>query len=259
MSITFGTGENPPRRPYSTVHLRKSEPMVEALRLASFPGYTGQKFKMEFREQIRFADTQWSGGSRSEYIIIKLDGMQRAPIPTAPFMERSQVHETEYSIPPGYVVVMHRMFSGQDMGLTFFVNPATVWTPSLRMIARRWASTVRMEMCSRTAMSFEGQPSATSWSVMPVMLPLVTIMRRESSFIFMPSGARSSCAIRSKRGKVVSNCARRWLRTCFSMSWVQVSRRSHRRRASGCSLGAAPCRRASRSMASLLPRMLCFW
>ena len=126
MSITFGTGENPPRRPYSTVHLRKSEPMVEALRLASFPGYTGQKFKMEFREQIRFADTQWSGGSRSEYIIIKLDGMQRAAIPEAPFMERSQVHEMVYPIPPGYVVVKHSWFCGQDMGLTFYVHPSTV-------------------------------------------------------------------------------------------------------------------------------------
>ncbi len=126
MSITFGSGETPPRKPSSTVYLRKNEPIVEALRRAAFPGYTGQKFKLEFREQIRFADTQWSGGSRSEYIIIKLDGMQRANIPTAPYMERSQVHETDYPIPVGYVVVMHRMFCGQDMGLTFFVNPATV-------------------------------------------------------------------------------------------------------------------------------------
>jgi hypothetical protein len=51
-------------------------------------------------------------------------------------------------------------------------------------------------------------PSPTSWSVMPVTLPPVTIMRRDSSFIFRPFGARSSWAIRSKRGSVVSNCSR---------------------------------------------------
>ena len=48
---------------------------------------------------------------------------------------------------------------------------------------------------------------------MPVTLPPVTIMRCDSSLIFSPSGARSSCAIRSKRGSVVPNCACRFVRT----------------------------------------------
>ena len=83
---------------------------------------------------------------------------------------------------------------------------------------------------------------------MPVTLPPVTIIRRDSSFIFSPSGARSSWAMRSKRGRVVSKRSRSWLRTCFSTIWVQVSRRSHRRSASGCSLWA----RASMSIGGFL-------
>lgn len=66
---------------------------------------------------------------------------------------------------------------------------------------------------------------------MPVILPLVTIMWRDSSPIFMPLGARCSCAIRSKRGSVVSNSVRSRLRISDSIRLQQVSMRSHRRSA----------------------------
>src|SRR6187549_3502074 len=122
--------------------------------------------------------------------------------------------------------------------------PAISWK-SLRPLGVRRTRYARRSPSTSTRST---RPSATSWSVMPVTLPPVTIMRRDSSFIFRPSGLRSSCAIRSKRGKVVSNCSRSWVRTCFSTSCVQVSMRSQSRNASGCSLWP----RASMSMVGLL-------
>ncbi|MNL87744.1 hypothetical protein D3C87_2170640 [compost metagenome] len=42
-----------------------------------------------------------------------------------------------------------------------------------------------------------------------------------------PSGKRSSCAIRSKRGKVMPKVARKRVRTSFSILTVHESMRSH--------------------------------
>ena len=104
---------------------------------------------------------------------------------------------------------------------------------SIRSVYCR-SSSLRCSWTSRT--KSRAKPSRTNWSVTGVMLPPVTIMRRDKAFIFMPSGTRSSCAIRSKRGSVVLNSSRSPTRTLFSMSCVQVSMRNHKRKACGWSL-----------------------
>ena len=61
-----------------------------------------------------------------------------------------------------------------------------------------------------------------------------------------PSGWRSSWDMRSKRGSVVEKRSLSWLRTCRSISWVQVSMRSHSRSARWSSGRAAVSRSDSR-------------
>ena len=51
----------------------------------------------------------------------------------------------------------------------------------------------------------------TSRSMMPVTLPLETIKKRDSSVIVMPAGLRSSAAITSNFGNVVSKATRKSL------------------------------------------------
>jgi hypothetical protein len=80
-----------------------------------------------------------------------------------------------------------------------------------RAMSAKARSPVRVRRTRKARRSLSGvrstSSSRTSWSTMPVTLPPVTIMRRESSFIFNPSGLRSSWDIRSKRGSVASGAA----------------------------------------------------
>src|SRR6516164_3455611 len=71
---------------------------------------------------------------------------------------------------------------------------------------------------SPSTLSRRISPSFISRSTRPVTLPLVTIIRFESSPRRRPSFSRSSWARRSKRGRVTSNCVRRRLRTQFDVT-----------------------------------------
>ena len=84
---------------------------------------------------------------------------------------------------------------------------------------------------SRRVVSRATRPSFSRLSVRPVTLPPVTIRRPTARSSCSPCGERSSCAIRSKRGNVVPNCACSRRRTRLSTRLVQASRRSHSRSA----------------------------
>ena len=40
----------------------------------AFPDYLGRKFKLEFQYTITFYDTNWSGGTRNQYVCVREDG-----------------------------------------------------------------------------------------------------------------------------------------------------------------------------------------
>jgi hypothetical protein len=61
-------------------------------------------------------------------------------------------------------------------------------------------------LCGSAARSTK--PSASSSSVRPVMLPVITIRRLEISPMRRPTSVASSCAIRSKRERLILNEAR---------------------------------------------------
>lgn len=106
------------------IYLDRNDPRVVALR--RFSSYAGTKFAMEYTTSVQFEGTQWSGGSRNTYTVIRLRDMQIVSIPEAPFLERSELHEKEFNLSVGYVVIQHTMSCGHDLGLTFYVNPDTV-------------------------------------------------------------------------------------------------------------------------------------
>jgi hypothetical protein len=86
--------------------------------------YTGKKFKARVCETITIpADAGlWSGGSRETYHVIELESGHTVPAAdhmAAPWDNRS---DNTITLKPGYAVVMHSMFCGKDMGLTFYLH-----------------------------------------------------------------------------------------------------------------------------------------
>ena len=49
---------------------KDARPFVDA----SFPDYTGRKFRAEITEKVSFYDTNWSGGTCNKYAVITRNG-----------------------------------------------------------------------------------------------------------------------------------------------------------------------------------------
>jgi hypothetical protein len=88
-------------------------------------GYAGRKFQASVCETVTVPMTAglWDGGSRDVYSYIRLSDGAAVEMPgqrNAPDSSRSEVLVT---LVPGYAVVRHSRFQGQDMGLTFYIHP----------------------------------------------------------------------------------------------------------------------------------------
>src|SRR5437763_10794480 len=108
-------------------------------------------------------------------------------------------------------------------------NISPIQSPLARAMARkkRRPCAVRLTSWARRSLGAgrrATRPCSTSRSTSPVTLPFDTIMRWESSPSVIPFGVRSSCAIRSKRGKVTPKLSRSRRRTSLSIPSLQANR-----------------------------------
>jgi len=97
---------------------------------AAFPTYRGRKFKMIFTDKVTFYDTNWSGGTRNQYVAVNSDGrtaMLHAPAPWVNPVEGKTVE-----LPENAVIVEHTIFCGDDCGLRIYVHPVHLpkWLPA---------------------------------------------------------------------------------------------------------------------------------
>lgn len=106
--------------------MKVRKPDVAPLVTATFPDYTGRKFRVEAVESVLFSDLNYSGGTRNQFRACTIDGQSieskfnlNQPPPWANPFEGKRVE-----LPAGAVVVEHSMFCGKDCGLTIYVNPA---------------------------------------------------------------------------------------------------------------------------------------
>lgn len=97
---------------------------LKAIRAATFPAYRGRSVCVVAAESLTLHNTQWSGGSRTQYVLISLRPIKAMPIPSAPFLQHSQMHETPQEIRPGFAIVSHSYFCGKDGGLTIYLHPS---------------------------------------------------------------------------------------------------------------------------------------
>lgn len=114
----------------TTIHL---EPNQVPQHLRS--GYDGRKFKAEVCEQVTIPATAglWDGGSRDTYSAVNLATGEQMNVPgqdVALFDKQRQ--SRNLPIVPGFAIVRHSIFCGQDTGLTFYVHPsnATAFLPA---------------------------------------------------------------------------------------------------------------------------------
>jgi len=89
----------------------------------AYPDYIGRKFNLESRGgEVGLYDLNWSGGTKSDYIVIKLDTLEIKPVNAlAPWLEYKE--GMKIIVPSGFMIVSHNHFCGSDMRLTFYVNP----------------------------------------------------------------------------------------------------------------------------------------
>lgn len=92
-------------------------------------GYNGARLRAEpcTHMTIQADAGLWSGGSRETFSAIDLASGRTIPLPgqaSSPWDPARQAREIE--IKPGFAIVKHAIFSGNDMGLTFYVNPADI-------------------------------------------------------------------------------------------------------------------------------------
>jgi len=102
------------------IRLKKSDvkPLVEL----SFPDYRGRTFRAVPTREVTFYNTNWDGGSRSQYAAVRMnDG--KAAVYDAPAPWNNPVEGTTFALPPDVVIVEHIIFCGKDLGLRFYVHP----------------------------------------------------------------------------------------------------------------------------------------
>jgi hypothetical protein len=101
-----------------------ADPGITHLAELAYPDYRGRKHEVRLSERIAFRDTNWSGGTRSSYRVIRLVDFHVMSVPEAHWMQPDGPAHTDQPMPVGYVVVEHSTFCGHDMGLTYHAHPS---------------------------------------------------------------------------------------------------------------------------------------
>lgn len=90
----------------STINVRPNDAGVKDIIEATFPSFNGRDVRVIVTEKVRFYGTQWDGGCRRQYEILRLSDKKTMPITEAPFLRHSDMHEADHTIAEGFVVVV---------------------------------------------------------------------------------------------------------------------------------------------------------
>jgi hypothetical protein len=102
---------------------RKDETIAKLVK-ATFPDYRRPKLQIKAVESVTLQDLNWSGGTRSTYKAVTIDGQ---PLGTSEAYSRefwSAKEGATVPIPVGAVVVRAGTFCGKPSLMTIYVNPA---------------------------------------------------------------------------------------------------------------------------------------
>jgi hypothetical protein len=103
-----------------TIKVKKND--VRFLLEATFPEYKGRTFHIEVATEVYLHDTNWHGGSFSEYKGINL-GTMGVNSPAVPAPWHNPLEGAKVPLKTGFAMVRHSRFCGTDCGITFYVHP----------------------------------------------------------------------------------------------------------------------------------------
>lgn len=113
-----------------TIEVNKWRQHEEIARIVdeAFPSYRRQKVYINPTGNVTFHDLNWSGGTRSEYVALTLEGERCGDMSTANNMApwANPVEGKSVDIPKGMCVVQGGYFCGKPSTLTLYINPADV-------------------------------------------------------------------------------------------------------------------------------------
>lgn len=91
-------------------------------------GYTGRKLKLVTATEVIIPEDAnvWDGGSKTSYKAIRLENGAQLTLGDHSAPWDNDRKDMRIIIQPGFVVVMHVIFQGKDLGLTFYTHPDNV-------------------------------------------------------------------------------------------------------------------------------------
>jgi len=108
-----------------SIHTDRKDPVIDAIILATFPGYTGKKVQLRSAESVSILNTYWDGGSRYSYAVATLSdhpsGKNLAAQNPPQFGGPGGVESI--TIQPHTVFVEHTISRGKDLGIRIYVRP----------------------------------------------------------------------------------------------------------------------------------------
>jgi hypothetical protein len=100
--------------------MKLNSKQVKNILAVTYPDYKGRKFSIEFKDNITFYDTNWSGGSRTYYTFLKSD--YTAAILPSPAPWVNPYEGLTVKIPDDILIVEHVYFCGSDMGIRIIAS-----------------------------------------------------------------------------------------------------------------------------------------
>jgi hypothetical protein len=88
-----------------------------------FPSYNGRKWKVQVRESVTMSDTQWAGGSRSEYRAVDLLSGESCAQSEGSKGKWFDPQSPTFTLAENQAIVEHSYYCGKDMGLTIYIHP----------------------------------------------------------------------------------------------------------------------------------------
>jgi hypothetical protein len=107
----------------SRIKLSTADPLVKALLRVSFPNYRGRKVSASAWRGPLSLDLNWDGGSR-DYVVLIDFAAERIGRLVSPSPWARGAHDP-VDAPPGSILAVHSIFCGRDVGVTFYVRPAS--------------------------------------------------------------------------------------------------------------------------------------
>lgn len=110
--------------------MKTSNPEVKRIAKLAFPEYRGRKFSVVVTDKPMTFQNYWDGGTRDYLQAVQIDTGKVWPpsvMSQNPYNDKAQLAVAPI---PGWALVTHNYFCGQDVGLTVLVHPSNV-TPGL--------------------------------------------------------------------------------------------------------------------------------